>query len=136
MLGENKRKVWDSEPTVPRTRFDTPVYQTGAINLSANLPRRIAVSAQKRSAVTAMQFRTASQTTKAFCFSGRRACNQVVTAGRNVRSLSRSARKLRELSQLCLTVSETQPIAGCFPAKRKPAQVALYDLHGLYRMAA
>lgn len=123
-------------PTVPRACLDTPVYQTGAINLSANLPPCIAVGAQKRSAATAMQFRTASQTTKALCFSGRRARNQVVTADRCLRSISRSARYPYCAIQQCLTVSETQPTAKDFRAENQPAKVGLSDLYGLYRMAA
>lgn len=88
------------EPTVPRTRFDTPVYQTGAINQTLP-PDQVSFVApaglepatrtsQKSCSIhlsygaiqatgsgqlpaAVVSVRTISQTTWAFCFSGRRA---------------------------------------------------------------
>lgn len=86
------------EPAVPRLSLlsgrSTPDYQSGALNLSANLPPRVAL----------------------------------------LRPTARSP----SAAHLYSSSGSLLSLNGCgkFPAQKKPAQVGLSDLHGLYRMAA
>ncbi len=109
------------EPTVPLDSFfGTPVYQTGALSHSANLPPDIAVGTQKRSAATAMQFRTATQTPKAFSFSGRRAAYLYLTEGCTLRAAAQGRRISAAQSNPALRFALSQTTARRFPKKKSP----------------